>query len=140
MKLTVPKEIADKLTAIDPSEFNVDTFRAGGKGGQHQNKNETGVRITHTPTGISAESRDSRSQKINRRTAFQKLVKRLIVHFTTDEKKQRESVGWAKKIRTYNEPRGTAKDHRTGVTIPYDKALNGEIDQFIDACLKQEDE
>ena len=118
-------------------DFRVDKFRAGGKGGQHQNVTDSAVRVTHLESGLSAECRSERSQHYNKRMAFRKLARRLIDHYCKDEQKERFSAG-KETIRTYHEPRGTAKDHRTGVTLPLDKVLDGDIDQFVEAMLEKD--
>jgi len=102
-------------------DFRVDTFRAGGKGGQHQNKTDSAVRITHIDTGLSAESREERSQPLNKKIAFRKLADKMIEHYFPKIRKDRAPV--TDTIRTYHEPRGTVKDHRTGRMYRYDDVV-----------------
>lgn len=114
-------------------DFRVDTFHAGGKGGQHQNATDSGVRITHIDTGISAESRSERSQHHNKKIAFRKLTARLYAYVMAKDneschKRQDE------RIRTYHAVRGTVKDHRTGLVRSYKKTLDGDLDEFIEAA------
>lgn len=129
--MTTNRQLVFSATKKD---FKVETFPAGGPGGQHQNKTDSAVRITHVESGISAECRSERSQHYNKRTAFEKLVRRLIDHYVKQEQKERFAAG-KETIRTYHEPRGTAKDHRTGVTLPLKNVLDGDIDKFIDAMM-----
>lgn len=139
MKLKVPKHVADKIVGLSKSDLVIKPFIASGPGGQHRNKVFTAVRITHVETGIYAEATDSRSQSTNKKNAFQKLVKKLIAHYTKEEGKERETnMGWAAKIRTYHEPRNEVKDHRSGATHPYDKVLDGDLDKLIESVLLQE--
>ncbi len=137
MRLKIAKDIADKFIPITKDQIKIDTFCCSGHGGQNINKNETGVRLTHIPTGISAEATDNKSQRINKKKAFAKLIDKLISHFTVEVRKNNSSIGWAEKIRTYNQQRGIVKDHRTGVEQDYNKTLNGDLDKFIDAELIQ---
>ena len=86
-------------------DFRVDTFRSGGPGGQHQNKVESGVRITHLPTGLKGESREERSQHANKQRAFQRLCTLLVQHYTQQNTVQRLLTDApAQTIRTYHEP------------------------------------
>lgn len=118
----------NSLFSATKKDFRIDTFCAGGKGGQHQNKNETGVRIVHIPTGLSAECREERSQLTNKRRAFRKLVKLLIAHFSV-----RDPVPINKEVvRTYNEPDNRVKDHRSGFRQSY-KEVFDDIGPMIEA-------
>ena len=144
MRLTLPKPIADKLCAIRRKDYKLKPFKSSGPGGAHRNKNATAMRITHIPTGISAEAADSKSLATNKKKAFLKLVNKLIEHFKKDlyapVYEEKQAIGWADKVRTYHQPRGTVKDHRTGVTADYDKTLDGDLDPFIDAMVKKDDD
>jgi protein subunit release factor A len=135
MRITLPKSVADKLIGTTKKDLRVEFFRASGKGGQHRNKTDTACRITHLATGIAAEATDSRSQADNKEKAWLKLVERLIAYYRreTIQETRRMNSGWAEKIRTYHEPRGTVKDHRTGVTNGYQETLDGDLDKFIEA-------
>lgn len=139
MRLRVKKEVADKIVGLTKKDFKVSYFRASGPGGQHRNKTDTACRVTHIATGITSEAVDSRSQSTNRENAFKKLVVKLVEHYEsqmqTEERKM--NSGWNEKIRTYHQPRGTVKEHRTGITLGYDGVLNGDIDKFIEESFKQ---
>ena len=130
-------------------ELRRDTFRSGGPGGQHQNKTESGVRYTHLPTGIAAESRTERSQHKNDANAMALLKAKL---YRIEEQKRRAEVeklydekgevAWGYQIRNYvMQPYTLVKDVRTGVeTSQVDSVLDGEIDDFIQAYLRHKTE
>jgi peptide chain release factor 2 len=134
---------------IRPDELRRDTFRSGGPGGQHQNKTESGVRYTHLPTGISAESRSQRSQHKNDEMALKMLKAKL---YQIEEQKRRAEVeklydekgevAWGYQIRNYvMQPYTLVKDVRTDVQTPQvQNVLDGEIDDFIQAYLRQKAE
>jgi peptide chain release factor 2 len=134
---------------IRPDELKRDTFRSGGPGGQHQNKTESGVRYTHLPTGIAAESRSERSQHKNDEMAMKLLKAKL---YRIEEQKRRAEVeklydekgevAWGYQIRNYVlQPYTLVKDVRTGVeTAQVGRVLDGEIDDFIQAFLRQKAE
>jgi peptide chain release factor 2 len=130
---------------IRPDDLRRDTFRSGGPGGQHQNKTESGVRFTHLPTGIAAESRTERSQHKNADNAMKLLKARL---YALEEQKQRAEVdklydekgvvSFGSQIRNYVlQPYTLVKDVRTDAqTAAVDKVLDGDIDEFIQAFLR----
>jgi peptide chain release factor 2 len=134
---------------IRPDELRRDTFRSGGPGGQHQNKTESGVRYTHLPSGISAESRSERSQHKNDDMALKMLKAKL---YRIEEQKRRAEVekqydekgevAWGYQVRNYVlQPYTLAKDLRTGVeTAQVGKVLDGDLDDFIQAYLRQKAE
>jgi peptide chain release factor 2 len=134
---------------IRPDELRRDTFRSGGPGGQHQNKTESGVRYTHLPSGISAESRSERSQHKNDAMALQMLKAKL---YRIEEQKRKAEVeklydekgevAWGYQIRNYvMQPYTLVKDVRTGVeTSQVQAVLDGEIDEFIQAYLRMKAE
>ncbi len=140
-------EVNEKISVdVKDAELRVDTYRASGAGGQHVNKTDSAVRITHIPTGIVAQSQNERSQFQNRATAMRILKSRLFEHLR--EKKERElsekmgekaKIGWGSQIRSYVfQPYSMVKDHRTGVeTGNIQAVMNGEIDSFIEAYLKR---
>jgi protein subunit release factor A len=138
MRVRLPKDVAEKMLKVTKKDLRIDFFRASGKGGQHRNKTDTACRITHLPTGISAETTDSRSQADNKSRAWMKLITRLIAHYKAETRAEarRTNTGWAEKIRTYHQPRGVVKDHRTGVEQDYDKTLNGDLDIFVEAMYR----
>jgi peptide chain release factor 2 len=131
---------------IKPEDLRRDTFRSGGPGGQHQNKTESGVRYTHLPTGVAAESRSERSQHKNDDMAMKMLKAKL---YKIEEAKRRAEVekqydekgevAWGYQIRNYVlQPYTIAKDLRTEVeTAAVNKVLDGDLDDFIQAWLRQ---
>lgn len=129
---------------IDPSDLEIDTFRSGGAGGQHVNKTDSAIRITHKPTGIVVECQDERSQHKNRDKAMKMLRTKL---FDAEREKQEKAIASERKsqvgsgdrserIRTYNFPQGRLTDHRIGLTLySLDAILNGKLDDVIDALI-----
>lgn len=138
-------EVEDAIEVeIDPSDLRVDTFRASGAGGQHVNKTDSAVRITHLPTGIVVQCQAERSQHRNRENALKVLRARLYQHYleqAMSEKAQREGqkkkIEWGSQIRSYVlHPYTMVKDHRTDREIGNAQAvLDGELDDFIQAYL-----
>lgn len=135
---TIEIEIADK-------DLKVDVFRASGAGGQHVNRTESAVRITHLPTGIVVQCQNERSQHKNRATAMKVLRSRLYereLRKRAEEQAKKEGekmdIGWGSQIRSYVlQPYRMVKDHRTGETVgDADSVLAGEIDPFLEAFLK----
>jgi len=137
--------IDDKVEVIiNPADLRVDTFRASGAGGQHVNKTDSAVRMTHFPSGIVVSCQNERSQHKNRAMAMKILLARL---FELEERKKREQfeqftkekkdITWRSQIRSYVlQPYRMVKDHRTGVEIGNtDAVLDGAIDPFIEAYL-----
>jgi len=125
----------EKLWSVGKKDLRIDTFRAGGKGGQHQNTADTGVRITHVETGLSAESREFKSQHQNKKSAFHKLAALLVKHFSP--KNQRERYSNTEKIRTYHAVRDVVKDHASGFTQPYSVVVEKpHINDMVDARRK----
>jgi len=137
-------EQAEELE-IPPNEFQVDTFRSGGKGGQNVNKVETAVRITHLPTGLVVASQSQRSQHQNRATAMKLLLSRIYAQRLDAQKQEMErfygekgSVSWGNQIRSYVfQPYRMVKDLRTGVeTSNVQAVMDGDLDQFVNAWLR----
>lgn len=131
---------------INPSDLRVDTFRASGAGGQHVNKTDSAVRITHLPTGLVVECQDDRSQHRNRDKAMQVLAARLkdqqIREMQAKEAEQRKSlVGTgdrSERIRTYNYPQGRITDHRINLTMhKLNYVMDGDLDELINALLTE---
>ena len=129
---------------IDRSELQIDTFRSSGAGGQHINKTESAVRITHLPTGLVVECQDERSQHKNRDKAMRVLLSRLLERQREEQDRslaenRRAQVGSgdrSERIRTYNFPQGRVTDHRIGLTLyKLDAIMDGGLDELIDALL-----
>jgi peptide chain release factor 1 len=132
---------------INPNDLQIDTFRSGGAGGQHVNKTESAIRITHISTGIVVECQDERSQHKNRERAMKLLRSKLYDKFISEKNaeiaaERRSQVGTgdrSERIRTYNYQQGRVTDHRIGLTLyKLENFLNGEIDEIIDALIAEE--
>ena len=139
-------EIDDSIEIdINPADVRTDTYRASGAGGQHINKTDSAVRLTHIPTGIVVQCQDSRSQHSNRDMAWQRLRSRLYdfeMRKRMEEQQKLEDtktdVGWGHQIRSYVLDNSRIKDLRTNVEISAtQKVLDGDLDAFIEASLKQ---
>lgn len=132
---------------INKADLKIDTYRASGAGGQHVNKTESAVRITHLPSGVVAESQDSRAQVKNREIAMQRLSAKM---YALKREKHDNEVAAARKslvgsgdrsdkIRTYNYPQNRLTDHRINLTLySLDKVMNGDIAEVIDALIVAE--
>jgi peptide chain release factor 2 len=142
----VSPEIEDDIEIeINPSDLRVDVYRASGAGGQHVNKTESAVRITHNPSGIVVQCQNDRSQHKNRATAMKQLKARL---YDLEEQKRlaelqaeeeaKSDVGWGSQIRSYVLDQSRVKDERTGMQSgDPDSVLDGGLNKFIEASLKQ---
>ena len=130
---------------INPADLRIDTYRASGAGGQHVNRTESAIRITHEPTGIVVQCQSDRSQHKNRSAAMHMLKARL---YEAEMRKRRETqqkledskadIGWGSQIRSYVLDQSRIKDLRTGVETANTQAvLDGDLDRFIEASLKQ---
>ena len=144
--LFVYPEIDDSIEIdINPADVRTDTYRASGAGGQHINKTDSAVRLTHIPTGIVVQCQDGRSQHSNRDVAWQRLRSRLYDHEMRKRQEEQQKledtktdVGWGHQIRSYVLDNSRIKDLRTGVEISAtQKVLDGDLDAFIEASLKQ---
>ena len=130
---------------INPADVRIDTFRASGAGGQHINKTDSAVRMTHMPTGIVVQCQNDRSQHRNRDEAWAMLKSRLYEHEMRKQREQQQKledsktdVGWGHQIRSYVLDQSRIKDLRTNVEISNtQKVLDGDLDAFIQASLKQ---
>lgn len=139
-------EIDDSIEIdINPSDVRVDTYRASGAGGQHINKTDSAVRLTHLPTGIVVQCQDGRSQHGNRDVAWKRLRSKLYdfeMRKRQEEQQKLEDsktdVGWGHQIRSYVLDNSRIKDLRTNVEVSAtQKVLDGDLDMFIEASLKQ---
>ncbi|WP_285614409.1 peptide chain release factor 2 [Hydrogenophilus thermoluteolus] len=139
-------EVDEKIEVeINPADLRIDTYRASGAGGQHVNRTDSAVRITHIPTGIVVQCQNDRSQHKNKAAAMAMLKSRL---YELELRKRREQqqaleesksdIGWGHQIRSYVLDQSRIKDLRTGVEIGNTQAvLDGDLDPFIEAALKQ---
>jgi len=139
---------ADEVEAVDinPKDLKIDTFRASGAGGQHVNKTDSAIRITHLPSGLVVECQDQRSQHKNRAQAMALLQARL---FSAEQEKQQAeqaqtrrllvgSGDRSERIRTYNFPQGRITDHRINLTLyKLDEILQGKLDEIIDPLIAE---
>ena len=141
----VSPEIDDNIEIdINPADLKTDTYRASGAGGQHINKTDSAVRITHKPSGIVVQCQTERSQHQNRDNAMKMLRAKLyeMEMLRRNEEKQatedsKADIGWGSQIRSYVLDQSRIKDLRTGVETSNTQAvLDGDIDQFIEASLK----
>ena len=139
---------ADKMDEIEinPADLRIDTFRASGAGGQHVNKTDSAIRITHLPTGAVVECQDERSQHKNRARAMSALKSRLLEAQIQQQQQEQAStrkslVGSgdrSERIRTYNYPQGRVTDHRVSLTLyKLDEVLAGNVDQIIDPLISE---
>ena len=139
-------EVDDSIEVeINPADLRIDTYRASGAGGQHVNKTDSAVRITHLPTNIVVQSQTDRSQHRNRAEAFAMLKSKL---YELELRKRREEqqkledsktdIGWGHQIRSYVLDQSRIKDLRTNYEVGNTQAvLDGDLDDFIAASLKQ---
>jgi peptide chain release factor 2 len=142
----VSPELDDDIEIeINPSELRIDVYRASGAGGQHVNKTESAVRITHLPTGIVVQCQNDRSQHKNRATAMSQLKAKL---YEREQQKRREQadaieegkadIEWGNQIRSYVLDQSRVKDLRTGLESGQPSAvLDGDLDEFLQESLKQ---
>ncbi|MGM0653560.1 MAG: peptide chain release factor-like protein, partial [Bacillota bacterium] len=140
----IPEVEEDDEIVINADDLKVDTFRASGAGGQHVNKTDSAVRITHLPTGIVVSCQNDRSQHSNRQQAIRVLKARLAelnrqeqADEINSERGHQREIAWGSQIRTYIfHPFTLVKDHRTGVEIgQVDAVMDGMLDPFIEAYL-----
>lgn len=142
--VAVLPEAEDVEVEINPDDLQIDTYRSSGAGGQHINKTDSAIRITHLPTGMVVECQDERSQYKNKDKAMKVLRSRLYERMQNeqDEKiaaERRSQVGTgdrSERIRTYNFPQGRVTDHRIGLTLyKIDSVLNGDLDDVIEPLI-----
>lgn len=129
---------------INPADLKIDTYRSSGAGGQHINKTESAIRITHLPTGVVVECQDERSQFKNKEKAMRVLRTRLYeaevakqnAAIAADRRSQVGTGDRSERIRTYNFPENRVSDHRIGLTLyKLDRFMNGELDEVLDALI-----
>ncbi|MCF6097227.1 peptide chain release factor 2 [Thermovorax subterraneus] len=141
----IPEIDDDIEIEIKPEDLKIDTFRAGGAGGQYVNKTESAVRITHIPTGIVVSCQNERSQQSNKNAALKILKAKLFNLYMEEQQKkinelrgEQKEIAWGNQIRSYVfQPYRLVKDHRTGVEVGNVEAvMDGEIDVFINTYLK----
>ena len=139
--VAVLPEAEDVEIDIDPSDLRIDLFRASGAGGQHVNKTESAVRITHIPTGVVVSCQDEKSQHKNKAKAMKVLQSRLLdamqaeqqARMAADRKSQVGSGDRSERIRTYNFPQGRCTDHRVGLTLyKLEAIMQGDLDEVIE--------
>jgi peptide chain release factor 2 len=140
-------EVDDEIEIdIDEGDLRVDTFRSSGAGGQHVNKTDSAIRITHNPTGIVVSCQQERSQHKNRATAMKMLRAALYARAIAEREKEKDAVeatktdiAWGNQIRSYVfQPYTMVNDHRTELKITdVDRVMDGDLDPFIQAYLKQ---
>ena len=142
----LPEADAIDDVVLNPAELRIDTFRASGAGGQHVNKTESAIRVTHLPTGIVVECQDSRSQHKNREKALGVLAARIkdrqmreqAAKTASTRKSLIGSGDRSGRIRTYNFPQGRVTDHRISLTLyKIDRIMDGELDGLIDALTAE---
>ena len=142
--VAVLPEAEDVDVEINPADLQIDTYRSGGAGGQHVNKTESAIRITHLPTGTVVECQDERSQYKNKDRAMKILRSRIL---EAEREKQHDAIAGerraqvgtgdrSERIRTYNYPQGRVSDHRINLTLyKIEAILNGDLDELIDALI-----
>ena len=142
----LPEADAINEVVLNPAELRVDTFRASGAGGQHVNKTDSAIRVTHLPTGIVVECQDSRSQHKNREKALSVLAARIRDKQLSEQQAKTASTrksligsgDRSERIRTYNFPQGRVTDHRINLTLyKIDRIMDGEIDEIVDALAAE---
>ena len=142
--VAVLPEMDEVEFAINPTDLQIDTFRSSGAGGQHVNKTESAIRITHLPTGTVVECQDERSQHKNKDRAMKILASRLYeaeqqrqnAAYAAERKSQVGTGDRSERIRTYNFPQGRVTDHRIGLTLyKIEQLMNGDLDELFDALI-----
>ncbi|HOQ06954.1 MAG TPA: peptide chain release factor 1 [Clostridiales bacterium] len=142
--VAVLPEVDEVDVQIDPNDLQIDTFRASGAGGQHVNRTDSAIRITHIPTGIVVTCQDERSQHKNRDKAMKILRSKLYEMAQQQQESEiaqarRSQVGTgerSERIRTYNFPQGRVSDHRIGLTLyKIDEIMDGDLDEIIEALI-----
>lgn len=144
--VAVIPEVEDVDLVIDPGELRIDTFRASGAGGQHVNKTESAIRVTHLPTGLVVSCQDEKSQHKNKAKALKVLRARLLDQMeqerhdkiSEDRKSQVGTGDRSERIRTYNYPQNRVTDHRINLTLyKLDGVLGGQLDEVVNPLIMQ---
>lgn len=143
----IPELTEDVEVDIDPKDLKIDTYRASGPGGQHVNKTDSAIRITHVPTGIVTQSQSDRSQHANKESAM-RIIKAKLYEMMLEQRKEKidelrgekKKIEWGSQIRSYVfQPYTMVKDHRTGVEVGNVQAvIDGDLDDFIEGSLRKE--
>ncbi len=142
----LPQVEQDNEVEINPDDLRIDTYRSSGKGGQHLNKTDSAVRITHLPSGIVVQCQDERSQISNKDRAMKMLAAKLLDRKISEQQAQlaeirgeQQEIGWGSQIRSYVfQPYRLVKDHRTNFEMGnVDAVMDGELDDFISAYLQK---
>ena len=142
----LPEADSINEVVLNPAELRIDTFRASGAGGQHVNKTESAIRVTHLPTGIVVECQDSRSQHKNREKALGVLAARIRDKQLSEQQAKTASTrksligsgDRSERIRTYNFPQGRVTDHRINLTLyKIDRIMDGELDELVNALAAE---
>jgi len=145
----VMPDVEDEDIEIPDSDLEFETHRASGAGGQHINKTDSAVRITHKPTGITVNCQDGRSQMSNRETALKIIRARVYEYYKAKKEEEagairRSKIGTgdrSEKIRTYNYPQNRVSDHRIGLTLnQLDRIMEGKLNDVVDALIKNEEQ
>ncbi|MDA8390879.1 MAG: peptide chain release factor 1 [Gammaproteobacteria bacterium] len=145
--VAIMPEIEEREITINPADLKIDTFRASGAGGQHVNKTDSAIRITHIPSGLVVECQDERSQHKNRARALSVLASRLKEQEVRAKQEKeaatrRKLVGSgdrSERIRTYNFPQGRITDHRINLTLyRLERVLEGDLDELLDALIAED--
>ena len=141
----MPEIDNDEDVQISPDDLRIDTYRSGGAGGQHVNKTDSAVRITHVPTGIVVQCQNERSQHANKETAMRMLRAKLLERRLEEQQQELaalrgevKEIAWGSQIRSYVfHPYSMVKDHRTDVEVGnVHGVMDGDLDIFIDAYLR----
>lgn len=142
----IPEINEEVKVDIDPKDLKIDTYRASGPGGQHVNKTDSAIRITHIPTGLVAQSQSDRSQHANRESAM-RILKARLYELMLEQRKdkidelrgQKKKIEWGSQIRSYVfQPYTMVKDHRTNAEVgDVERVIDGDIDPFIEASLRK---
>ena len=142
----LPEADAIDDVVLNPAELRIDTFRASGAGGQHVNKTESAIRVTHLPTGLVVECQDSRSQHKNREKALGVLAARIRDKQMSEQQAKTASTrklligsgDRSQRVRTYNFPQGRVTDHRINLTLyKIERIMDGELDELLDALASE---